>query len=51
MFKISKAKTQNGYGEKRKNDFGKKTKFFQPKIPKICVTSVKRAKGTTYYPH
>ena len=32
-------------------DLGQKTMFFHPKIPKICVTWIKREKGTTTHPH
>ena len=43
-------KTPSGYGETARTRFGAKTMFFHPKIPKICVTTVKKAKGTTAYP-
>ena len=44
-------KTPSGYGETARTNLGQKNNVFHSKIPKMCVTWIKREKRTTTGTH
>ena len=51
MFKIWNENSKRLWRNSADKIWGKKTMFFTQKVPKICVTWIKREKNTTIYPH